>query len=205
MALTQVLPVWIALIALGLLVAVLIWANQRESALQVSEVRASEAESRAATAEAIVTAQAEIRAATATALAYEGSPQATIDRSLGLVLATERDPTDQHLRSLSDAFGPAALAVLRPEVEHLLSGGLHLGGQSGYDLTVLAADLPGPDQAQVRTRERWTYDERNASDERTRCLIENSEQTYTLQKVGPDWQVQDLQLGPLTRTPCPDN
>jgi hypothetical protein len=203
MALTQVLPVWIALIALGLLVALLIWANQRESALQASEVRASEAESRAATAEAIVTAQAEIRAATATALAYAGSPEATIDRSLGLVLATEREPTEQHLRSLSDAFGPAALAVLRPEVEHLLSGGLHLGGQSGYDLTVVDAELPSADQAQVRTQERWTYDERNASDQRARCLVENSEQTYTLQKVGPDWQVADIQLGPLTRTPCP--
>lgn len=204
MALTQVLPVWIALIALSLLVAVLIWANQRETALQASEVRASEAESRAATAEAIVTSQAQIRAATATALAYAGSPEATIDRSLGLVLATEREPTDQHLRSLSDAFGPAALAVLRPEVEHLLSGGLHLGGQSGYDLTVVAADLPSLDQAQVRTQERWTYDERNASDQRARCLVENSEQTYTLQRVGPDWQVQDIQLGALTRTACPD-
>jgi hypothetical protein len=204
MALTQVLPVWIALIALGLLVAVLIWANQRESALQASEVRASEAESRAATAEAIVTAQADNRAATATALAYAGSPEATIDRSLGLVLATERQPTDQHLRSLSDAFGPAALAVMRPEVEHLLSGGLHLGGESGYDLTVLATDLPEPDQAQVRTRERWTYDERNGDDQRARCLVENSEQTYLLQKVGPDWQVEDIQLGALTRTTCPD-
>ena len=204
MALTQVLPVWIALIALSLLVAVLIWANQRETALQASEVRASDAESRAATAEAIVTAQAEIRAATATALAYAGSPEATIDRSLGLVLATEREPTDQHLRSLSDAFGPAALAVLRPEVEHLLSGGLHLGGQSGYDLTVVDAELPSADQAQVRTQERWTYDERNASDQRARCLVENSEQTYTLQKVGHDWQVADIQLGPLTRTPCAD-
>ncbi len=202
MALTQVLPVWIALIALGLLVAVVIWANQRESDLQATEVRASEAESRAATAEAIVTLQAASRAATATALAYAGSPEAAIDRSLSLVLATEREPTDPHLRSLSDAFGPGALAVMRPEVEHLLSGGLHLGGESGYDLTVLTSDVPVPDQAQVRTRERWTYDERNADDQRTRCLVETSEQTYMLQKVGPDWQVQDIQLGPLSRTAC---
>jgi hypothetical protein len=205
MALTQVLPVWIALIALGLLVAVVIWTNQRESAFQASEVRASEAESRAATAEAIVTAQAEARAATTTALAFASSPQASVERSLGLVLATEREPTDQHLRSLSDAFGPAALAVMRPEVEHLLSGGLHLGGDSGYDLTVVAADLPGPDQAQVHTRERWTYDERNADDQRIRCIIENSEQTYVMQKVGPDWQVEDIELGALSRSPCPDS
>jgi hypothetical protein len=205
MALTQVFPIWIALIALGLLVAVVIWANQRDSTLQAVEVRASEAESRAATAEAIVTAQAEARAATATALAYANSPEASVDRSLGLVLATEREPTDQHLRSLSDAFGPAALAVMRPEVEHLLSGGLHLGGDSGYDLTVVTADLPSADQAQVRTRERWTYDERNGDDQRTRCIVENSEQTYMLQKVGPDWQVQDIELGTLNRTSCPDS
>ena len=204
MALTQVLPVWIALIALGLLVGVLIWANQRESALQASEVRAGEAESRAATAEAIVTAQAEIRAATATALAYAKSPEAAVDRSLGLVLVTEREPTEQHLRSLGDTFAPAALAVMRPEVEHLLSGGLHLGGQSGYDLTVLAADVPGSDQAQVRTREHWTYDERDKDDQRKRCIVESSEQTYLLQKVGPDWQVEDIQLGALSRTDCPD-
>jgi hypothetical protein len=204
MALMQVLPVWIAMIALTLLVGVVIWANQRESALLASEVRASEAESRAATAEAIVTAQAQVEAATETALAYVSSPQASVDRSLGLVLATEREPTDQHLRSLNDAFAPAALAVIRPEVEHLLSGGLHLGGQSGYDLTVVGTDLSGTDQAQVQTQERWTYDERTDKDERRRCIVETSEQTYMLQKVGPDWQVQDIQLGTLSRSPCPD-
>ncbi len=204
MALLQIVPVWIAMIALALLVGVVIWANQRESALLASEVRASEAESRAATAEAIVTKQAEVQAATETALAYVGSPEASVDRSLGLVLATERDPTDQHLRSLSDAFAPAALAVIRPEVEHLLSGGLHLAGQSGYDLTIVATNQSGPDQAQVQTRERWTYDERTDGDERRRCIVESSEQTYVLQKVGPDWQVQDIQLGALSRSPCPD-
>jgi hypothetical protein len=202
MAVTDVLPAWIALTALALLVAVVIWANQREVASQASEARASQAEARAATAEAVVTAQIETRAATATALAYAGSPEAAVDRSLSLVLAAEREPTDQRLRSLNDAFGPAALAVMRPEIEHLLSGGLHLGGQSGYHLTVLATTLPSPDQAQVRTREHWTYDERNADDHRARCLVEISEQTYTLNKAGPDWQVGDIQLGTLTRTEC---
>jgi hypothetical protein len=203
MALTQVLPVWIALIALGLLVAVVVWANQRESAMLASDARASQAESRAATAEAVVTAQAEHQAATATALAYANSPEAAVDRSLSLVLAAEREPSDQRLRSLTDAFGPAALAVMRPEVEHLLSGGLHLGGQSGYDLSVLDEADPSPDQARVHTRERWMYDERNTDDQRARCLVESSEQTYMLQKLGPDWQVSDIQLGVLNRTDCP--
>jgi hypothetical protein len=202
MAITGVLPVWIALLALGLLVAVVIWANQREAALQASESRASQAETRAATAEAVVTAQAEMQAATATALAYASSPEATVDRSLSLVLATERDPTDQHLRALNDAFGAAALAVMRPEVDHLLSGGLHLGGESGYELSVLATANPSPDQAQVHTRERWTYDERNTDDRRTRCLVESSDQTYTLQRAGSEWQVADIQLASSSRMDC---
>jgi hypothetical protein len=205
MALTQIVPVWIALVALGLLVVILYWANQRDVALQASETRASQAESRAATAEAIVTAEAYAQAATATALAYASSPEAAVDRSLKLLLEAEREPTDQRLRSLNDAFGPAALAVVRPEVEHLLSGGLHLDGDSDYDLAVLAADLASPDQADVRTRERWIYDERNSADERVRCLVESGEQTYTLRKVGPDWEVDDIQLGPTSRVPCPDS
>jgi hypothetical protein len=200
---TSVFPAWITLIALLLLVAVVLWANQREQVLQASEARAGQAESRAATAEAVVTAQVQLQAATATALAYSNSPEAAVDRSLSLVLAAEKDPTDQRLRSLSDAFGPAALSVVRPEIEHLLSGGLHLGGDSGYDLNVVTTTTPAPDEAQVQTRERWTYDERGADDHRARCLIETSDQTYILQKPGGDWQIADIQLGNSMRADCP--
>jgi hypothetical protein len=194
--------VWIALLALGLLVAVVIWANQREVALEASEARASQAEARAATAEAVVTAQAQIQAATATAQAFANSPEAAVDRSLRVVLAAEREPTDQRLRALNDTFGPTALAVMGPEVEHLLSGGLHLGGDSTYDATVLATAFTGTDQAQVRTRERWVYDERDVDDRRARCLVETSEQTYTLQRAGPEWQVVDIDLATSNRTDC---
>ncbi|MBV9580716.1 MAG: hypothetical protein JO057_19215 [Chloroflexi bacterium] len=203
MAMSTVFPAWITLIALLLLVAVVLWANQRDQALQLSEARAGQAESRAATAEAAVTAQAELQAATATALAYTNSPEAAVERSLSLVLAAERDPTDQRLRALSDAFGPSALGVVRPEVEHLLSGGLHLADDSAYDLSVVATSAPDPDSAQVQTHERWTYDERGADDHRARCLIETSDQTYIVQKVGEDWQVSDIQLGSSTRADCP--
>src|SRR5947209_2573179 len=154
MALTSTLPAWFALIALALLVAVVIWANQRETVLQATTVRASQAESRAATAEALATAEVQRQAATATALALANSPESAVVRSLDLVLAAEQQPTEQRLRSLSDAFGPAALAVIRPEVEHLLSGGLHLSGESGYHVDELGTDLPSSDQAHVRTRER---------------------------------------------------
>jgi hypothetical protein len=203
MALTSTLPVWFALVALALLVAVIIWADQRENVLQATTVRASQAEARAATAEAAVTAEAQRQAATATALAFANSPEAAVVRSLDLVLAAEQQPTEQRLRSLSDAFGPAALAIIRPEVEHLLSGGLHLSGDSGYQVEELGTDSPSSDQAQVRTRERWIYDERTSADLRARCLVETSEQTYSLHKVVSDWQVDGIQLGTSTRADCP--
>ena len=101
-------------LALGLLVALVLWANQRETALHASETRANQAEARAATAEAIVTVQAGSQAATSTALAYVNSPEAAVDRGLSLVLAVEREPTEQRIRALGDAFAPAALVVLRP-------------------------------------------------------------------------------------------
>ncbi len=203
MALTIGFPVWIAFIALGLLIAMTVWTNQRELAFQASEARASQAELRAATAEAIVAAQAVMQSATATAVAYVSSPEAALDRSLRLVLQAEREPTDENLRALNQELGPSALGFVRPEVEHLLSGALRLGGDSGFEREVLATATPAPDQATVQTRERWTYDERDASDRRVRCLIESSEQTYTLQRVGRDWQVEDIQLITSSRRDCP--
>src|SRR3954452_3852009 len=144
MALSVGFPIWVALVAIALLVAMTLWANQRELAFQASEARASQAELRAATAEAIVTAQTVMQAATATAVAYVGAPEAAVDRSLELILATERDPTDDRLRTLNQEFGPGALAFVRPEVEHLLSGGFHLGGDSGYERMVLTIASPSP-------------------------------------------------------------
>jgi hypothetical protein len=202
MALTTTLPIWIALVALGLLVGVMLWANQRETVLQAAEVRAGSAEARAATAEAIVTAQASMEAATATARAYANSPQAAVQRSLEVVLAAEREPNDQHLRALNDALGPGALGMVRPEVEHLLSGALHLSGQSGFELDVQDTAFPTDDTALVRTHERWTYDERNGDDQRMRCLVETSDQTYSLQQSGSDWKVNDIELSGSTRTDC---
>jgi hypothetical protein len=180
----------------------MMWASQRENALQGAEARAGRAEARAATAEAIVTAQARSAAATATAVAYANSPQAAVQRSLEVVLAAEREPNDQRLRALNDALGQAALLVVRPEVEHLLSGGLHLGGQSGFELGVFETAFPSGDRALVRTHERWVYDERNSDEHRTRCLVETSDQTYSLQQAGSDWQVTDIELSGSTRTDC---
>jgi hypothetical protein len=196
-------PVWVALAALTLLVAMVIWSNQRELVFQASEVRASQAEARAATAEAVVTTQASTQAATATAFAYSTSPEAVVDRGLSLVLSAGRDPTEARLRAVNDVFAPAALNILRPELEHLLSGGLHLGGESGYELFVLTTDHPAAEQAQVRTRERWTYDERSESDKRARCVVETSEQIYTLRRAAPDWRVVEIEILSASRADCP--
>ena len=202
MAMAEAIPWWTTLLAVLLLVGVVVWANERETALRASEARASQAEARAEVAEALVTAQAQAQVATATALAQATSPAAAVDRSLNVLLAAEREPNDERLRALNNTFGPAALALMRPEVEHLLSGGLHLGGRSAYELSVLSSDTPAPDQADVRTRERWTYDERTVDDQRARCLIETSEQTYHLRRAGGEWQVAAIELATSNRMDC---
>ena len=202
MAIAGAFPWWITLVAVLLLAAMVVWANQREAALRASDARANQAEARAEIAEALVTAQAQAQVATATALAQSRSPAAAVDRSLSVLLAAERDPSDERLRALNDTFGPAALEVVRPEVEHLLSGGLHLSPGSVYEFNVVASDSPAPDQAEVRTRERWTYDERTADDTRARCLVEISEQLYRLRRAGSDWQIADIHLATSSRMDC---
>lgn len=202
MALSVAIPWWLALLTVLVLAAIVVWASRRDTDVRASEDRASLAEARAATAEAVVTMQAQSQAATATALAQETSPETAVSRSLDLLLAADREPTPEHLRALGDVFAPAALAVVRPEVEHLISGGLHLAPSSGYELTILASGAPGPDEAEVRTHEQWTYDERTGADQPSRCLIEISDQTYGLRRLGSNWQVVDIQLAASTRKDC---
>jgi hypothetical protein len=148
---------------------------------------------------AIVRAQAE---ASATAQARTSEPAAALERALGLVLATYQDPSEARLRGLADAFSPAALAVFRPEADRLLAMDLRLGGDSRYDLQVLSSAPQGADRAEVRTRERWTYDERDASGRRARCLHEEGEQTYTLRRTGGGWLVDEVQVASSQRTEC---
>jgi hypothetical protein len=56
---------------------------------------------------------------------------------------------------------------------------------------------------QIRTRERWTYDEVDEQNRPSRCVREESEQTYTLRQVPAGWLVDDVTLsGPSRRTDC---
>ena len=86
MAMTDVLPAGVALVALALLAAMVFWTSQRQAVWQAGEVRVSEAEARVATLETALSSLTQMQRATATALAYAGSPAAAVDRSLGLVL-----------------------------------------------------------------------------------------------------------------------
>jgi hypothetical protein len=195
------------LVALGLLAVVAglsIWARQQDAARRFAETRADAAEARLAVAEASLTAIARTSAAaTATALAETNPPETALRRALDLVFEAYKDPNEGKLRALSDAFSPDALSFERTEAEHLISGGLHLAGGTPYDMQVLATTPHTPDEAEIRTRETWTYDEVDAQNRRVRCVREESEQTYTLRRIAAGWLIQDVQLsGTTKRTEC---
>jgi hypothetical protein len=202
--LERLLP-WV--VALGVLATVgglTLWGRQHEAARRAAELRAEAVELQLARAEASLTAIAlSSAAATATALAEASRPEASLRRALDLVFEAYKDPTDGRLRAWQAAFGPDALAFLRVEAEHLISAGTHLAGASPYEMEILSSNASGPDQVLIRTRELWTYDEVDDQNRRTRCVREESEQTYTLRKLGAGWLVDDVELsGPTRRTDC---
>jgi hypothetical protein len=195
------------LVALGLLAVVAglsVWARQQDAARRLAEGRADAAEARLVLAEATLTAFAHTNAAaTATAIAETNPPDLALRRALDLVFEAYKDPNEGKLRALTDAFSPDALSFERTEAEHLISGGLHLAGGTPYDVVVLATTPHGPDGADVRTRETWTYDEVDAHNRRVRCVREESEQTYTLRRIAAGWLIEDVQLsGTTKRTDC---
>ena len=202
----RLLPWLVVLLILGGAAAVTIWARQQDAARRAAELRADVAETRAVAAEASLTAISRTSAAaTATAAAEANRPEVALKRALDLVFEAYKDPTEGKLRAMSAAFGPEALSFERGEAEHLISAGAHLGGVSAYDMQVLSTNPVAPDQAQVRTREVWAYDEVDEQGRRSRCVREESEQTYTLRRTGASggWLVEQVQLsGPSRRTDC---
>jgi hypothetical protein len=199
---------WMAwFVALGMLAVVVgltVYARQQDVARRVAEGRADAAETELAVAQASLTAIARTSAAaTATAAAESNLPEAALRRALDLVFEAYKDPTDGKLRALSDAFSPDALLFERTEAEHLLSGGLHLAGGTPYEMTVLSTTPNGADEAAIATHEVWTYDEVDAQNRKTRCVREESDQTYTLRRVGANFLVQAVSLTSGTRrTDC---
>jgi hypothetical protein len=151
-----------------------------------------------------VTAIVRAQAATATAVAAAASqPEVSLRNALDLVLQAYKDPSDARLNALQAAFDPPALAIERPEAEHLISGGTHLGGQSAYEIQSLQTLEQTDDRAQIQTREQWVYDEVDAQNRRSRCVREETEQTYTLRRAPAGWIVADVSLtGPGRRSDC---
>jgi hypothetical protein len=196
------------LVALGMLAVVVgltVWARQQDAARRFAEGRADVAEERLAVAEASLTSIAKTSAAaTATARAVTNEPENALRRALDLVFEAYKDPTEGKLRALSDAFSPGALEFERTEAEHLISGGLHITGGTPYEMQVVSTTPNGADESQIATRETWTYDEVDAQNRRTRCIREESEQTYTLHRVAASWLIQDVipTSGTTHRTDC---
>jgi hypothetical protein len=199
---------WIAwLVALGMLAVVVgltVYARQQDAARRIAEGRADAAETQLAVAQASLTAiERTSAAATATALAESNLPEAALHRALDLVFEAYKDPTDGKLRALSDAFSPDALSFERTEAEHLLSGGLHLAGSTPYEMTVLSTTPKSADDTEIATHEVWTYDEVDVQNRTTRCLREESDQTYTLRRVGANFLIQSiLPSGTTKRSQC---
>jgi hypothetical protein len=198
------MPWLVALGMLAVVVGLMFWVRQQDTARRLAEGRADAAEARLVFAEASLTAIARTSAAaTATALAETNQPEAALRRALDLVFEAYKDPSEGKLRALSDAFSPDALSFERTEAEHLISGALHLAGGTPYELQVLSSANSGPDDAQIATHEAWTYDEVDASNRKTRCVREESDQIYMLHRVGSGWLIQDVQLsGTTRRTDC---
>jgi hypothetical protein len=198
----------------ALVAAAMLWLDQQSARARLAEAqlepalaRAEAAESRAARAEASLTAIALQRTAeagaTATAVARVNEPQRALQRNLGRLFAVFQDPIGPGYEQLADVFSPAALQTLRPEADYLRSTGRHLGGASTFTLEASPISLVAADHAELHTIEHWLYDERDSADLRQRCFIEDSDQNYVLRLARQAWIVDEVHLGGTHRSECP--
>jgi hypothetical protein len=182
-------------------------ARLAEGQLEPALTRAQAAEARASRAEAALTAIADQRiaeaGATATAVSHVNEPRQSLERALGRLFAAFQDPTSRAYDTLTEVFSPNALIAIRAEADYLRGTSKHLGGASTFSLDPSPVNRLDQDRAEIHTTERWLYDERNAADQRQRCFVEESDQTYVLKLQGRDWIVDEVQLGDSKRTECP--
>lgn len=192
------------MVLLAAAVGVALWVRQQDVARRLAENRADAAEARLVSAEASLTAIARVSAAaTATAAAESNEPELALRRSLDLVFEAYKDPSEGKLKALTDAFSTDALSFERTEVEHLISGGLHLEGSTPYQMDVLSTSADGSGDTVISTHEVWTYDEVDGQGRHVRCLREDSDQTYTIRRIAAGWRVENITLtGTPHRTDC---
>ena len=196
----RLVPWLMVLVVLALAGGVTIWAREQDTARRAAEARADAAVERLVQAEASLTAIAHTSAAaTATAQVEANQPEAALRRALDLVFLAYKEPTEGRLRALSAAFSPEALSFERAEAEHLISAGTHLAGATPFELQILSSSNLGPDQTQIRTREVWTYDEVDDQGRKSRCVRDESEQTYAMKRIPGGWLVDKVELSGTTR------
>jgi hypothetical protein len=194
--------------------AATLWLDQQgararlaEAQLEPALARAQTAEARAVRAEASLTAIAVQRvaeaAATSTAVARVAEPQRSLERILGRLFAAFQDPTGSAYDQLSEVIAPAALQILRAEADFLRVNSRHLGGASTFNVNASPVNYLDTERAEVHTTERWLYDERDAADQRQRCFVEDSDQTYVLKRQNQDWLVDEIHLASSKRSECP--
>jgi hypothetical protein len=202
--LRRLFPLIVVLALLGVVAGLAIWARQQDAARRVAENRADLAEARLVAAEASLTAIAGVSAAaTATAAAENNLPEMALRRALDLVFEAYKDPSDGKLRALSDAFSPDALSFERTEAEHLISGAMHLAGETPYHLDVVSSAAGPAGAVQIATHEIWTYDEVDGQNRRIRCLREESDQSYDLRRIAAGWRIENITLmGTTHKTDC---
>jgi hypothetical protein len=196
------LSVWLfVLIVLWSIGGLVVWSFQQESARRTAEVRADAAETQVALLRAELADLTSTQAvASATAAAEANAPAVALQRALAMVFEAYKDPIEPKLTVLRDVLSPSAMAFARPEAEHLVSGGMHLGGESRYEVEILSQTQTSPETVEFRTRENWTYDELDAQNRRLRCVREQSEQIYLLRRTNTGaWMVDDIDLSGTTR------
>jgi hypothetical protein len=200
----RLFPLVAVLAVLGALVGIVLWARQQDAARRLAEERADIAETQLVAAQASLTALVRVSsAATATAIAQVNEPEMALRRSLDLVFEAYKDPSEGKLKALTDAFSSDALAFERTEAEHLISGGLHIAGDTQYQLDVVTTSADPSGDIELTTHEIWTYDEVDSQERHVRCVREESDQSYTLRKIAAGWRVEEVTLsGSPKRMDC---
>jgi hypothetical protein len=192
----------------------IVWLDQQSARARLAEAqlepalaRAEAAEVRAVRAEASLTAIAQQRiaeaGATATVVARVDEPRSALRRNLQRLFGVFQDPVGTGFQKLPEAFSEGALQTLSAEANYLRANGRYLGGASTFTIDASAPEQIAPDRAQVHTVERWLYDERDEADQRFRCFVEDSDQTYVLRLTNQVWIVDEVRLGQTRRSDCP--
>ena len=180
------MPWLVALGMLAVVVGLMFWVRQQDTARRVAEGRADAAEARSVVAEASLTAIARTSAAaTATALAETNQPEAALRRALDLVFEAYKDPIGRQAAGAVGRFQSG-----RVEFRAHRGGAFDFGRHCTWPAArrTSCRCFRAPTQGQMRRRsprtKRGPTTRSTLQNRKTRCVREESEQTYMLHRVG---------------------